>query len=349
MIELRVIKPSDLNILFEWRNNKHIISLSASQKGVTLVEHTKWFNHIIVSPSTKIFIILNGQKPIGQVRFDKILEQETCCEVSIYLIPGEENKGIGSKALSKGIFKILQLWKIDQIFALIRVENKKSQLFFKKHDFKKVIKSGKFIRFIYHTTNQLNDLIKENQEFYDRRVVKYGSSYKSLNWGSKKSQQERFKVLVQIGELNDKRILDFGCGVGDFLEWINNLGIDVDYTGIDISKKMVEKAKEKFPKGHFYQKNIFTSPLDKNFDYIFLSGIFTYTNKTFFEKCIILLYDNCNLGIGFNLLSTWFENKSNKEFYANPSDVIKFCKKLTKKIIFRHDYHPRDFTIFLYK
>ena len=31
--------------------------------------------------------ITPDQKPIGQMRFDKIQEQETGCEVSIYLIP----------------------------------------------------------------------------------------------------------------------------------------------------------------------------------------------------------------------------------------------------------------------
>ena len=132
MVELRAIRSSDLNILFEWRNNKHIISLSASQKAVSLVEHSKWFKHTIASSKTKIFIILNDQKPIRQIRFDKIQDQKTGCEVSIYLIPGQENKGMGSQALNHGINKILQLWNIDKIEAWVQKITIKVNYFLRK-------------------------------------------------------------------------------------------------------------------------------------------------------------------------------------------------------------------------
>ena len=115
---------------------------------------------------------------------------------------------------------------------------------------------------------------------------------------------------------------------------------------------MIDEAKRQFPKGRFYQKDIFTSPLEQSYDYILLSGIFTYTNQAFFEKCIPLLFENCTTGIGFNLLSNWLtnhENAAEKEFVASPTQTIDFCKRLTNKLSFRHDYHQRDFTIFLYK
>ena len=44
MINLRKVKSSDLIMLFLWRNNTEIVSLSASQKKVTLDEHNQWLN-----------------------------------------------------------------------------------------------------------------------------------------------------------------------------------------------------------------------------------------------------------------------------------------------------------------
>lgn len=352
MVELRTITSSDLNILYEWRNNKHIISLSASQNPVTFIEHSEWFNNIISGTTTKIFIILNDRVPIGQIRFDKIEDEDNSCEVSIYLIPGQEKKGIGSKALKQGIKLILQFWNIDRINAWVRQDNEQSQFFFKKNNFVEEGKNEKLILFTYYSYNKIKTLIVENQQYYDQRAKKYGNSYKSLNWGSVKSQHSRFKVLSQIGELHNKSVLDFGCGVGDLYDWLISNEFNVDYTGIDISSKMIEEARKQFPNGRFFQKNIFNSPLEKSFDYILLSGIFTYTNQTFFEECISLLFENCTKGVGFNLLSDWNiaqVDEQEKEFVANPIDILCFCKKLTDKLSFRHDYHPRDFTIFLYK
>ena len=352
MVELRKVESTDLDILFKWRNNKRIISLSASQKEVTFIEHKKWFNNIIASPTTIIFIILNHQKPIGQIRFNKIKDKETSCKISIYLIPGQENKGIGSKAINQGINKISQLWNINQIDAWIREDNNQSQLFFKKNNFVKENKNEGLIRYVYYTYTNINESINKNILFYDEKVSKFGISYKSLDWGSKKSQNLRFKVLSSIGDFSNKKILDFGCGIGDFYSWLIENNFIIDYTGIDISPKMILKAKERFSNVEFKQQDVFSNPLNKTYDYIFLSGVFTKTNEFFFQKCITYLFDNCTHGIGFNLLSKWHSNESKSkkyEFVASPIKTLSFCEGLTKKVVFRHDYHYRDFTIFLYK
>ena len=51
MINLRKAKSSDLDLLFQWRNNPDIVSLSASQKSVKLDEHSQWFNESINDPN----------------------------------------------------------------------------------------------------------------------------------------------------------------------------------------------------------------------------------------------------------------------------------------------------------
>ena len=89
--------------------------------------------------------------------------------------------------------------------------------------------------------SNFKELINSNILFYDNRVSIHGTSYKSLNWGSKESQNLRFKVLSSIGDFNRKKILDFGCGIGDYYSWLIENNFNVNYTGIDISSKMVLK------------------------------------------------------------------------------------------------------------
>lgn len=47
------------------------------------------------------------------------------------------------------------------------------------------------------------------------------------------------------------KILDFGCGNGRLLEFIYGENLQVDYTGIDISKELIEIAKNKYQKEKF--------------------------------------------------------------------------------------------------
>ena len=140
--------------------------------------------------------------------------------------------------------------------------------------------------------SNFKELINNNILFYDKRVSIYGSSYKSLNWGSKESQNLRFKILTTIGDFDKKTILDFGCGIGDYYAWLIENNYHVNYTGIDISSKMIEQASKQFSTGSFHHQNIFIKPLENSYDYIILSGVFTYTDEQFFQKCISQLFKN---------------------------------------------------------
>ena len=61
---------------------------------------------------------------------------------------------------------------------------------------------------------------KRIKKLYNNLFRKFKYSYKSLDWGSKKNQLLRFKILAEIGNLRGKKILDVGCGFGDFLFWL---------------------------------------------------------------------------------------------------------------------------------
>jgi ubiquinone/menaquinone biosynthesis C-methylase UbiE len=88
------------------------------------------------------------------------------------------------------------------------------------------------------------------------------------------------KDLVDLLELNEStRMLDIGCGTGRALGFAaqKNQG-EGNYTGVDLSEKMIAKAKEDF-KGldnfHFLQSNAEAIPLlDNTFDIIICTNSF---------------------------------------------------------------------------
>ena len=353
MIELRKVKHSDLKTIFKWRNNNYIVSLSESQKSVSFEDHKKWFNSTFINNNVRIYIIEKNQKAIGQIRFDRTSQLADCSDISIYLMKNEQGKGYGSIALIKGIKKILEVWvHLIKINARVLKNNINSQSFFLKNNFVIIRESQKIVHLALETNSKINNLIEDNKIFYNNRVKKFGISYKSLNWGSKNSQLKRFEVLSQIGNLNNKNILDFGCGTGDLYDWLKMNGILLKYEGVDISSEMIEIAKNRFPMVNFKCHDIFEKPLKKIYDYILISGVFTYTNMFFFENCLKLLFSVCKNGLGFNLLENGKVNKKEiyqKEFLSNPDEILEFCKSLTTKVIIKNNYHYRDFTIYMYK
>lgn len=193
---------------------------------------------------------------------------------------------------------------------------------------------------------------QKNIEFYSSLLDKYGVDPKSLNWGTEQSQEIRFKILAEISTLKDQHVLDVGCGLGDFYSWLVNNKKDALYHGIDVTPKMIEVASARFTDAKFDVGTIDNSDETRLYDFVFASGIFYLVENepfSFMKRTISKMFSLCKKGIAFNSLSSWAEKKTNAEFYASPAETIDFCRSLSPFVVLRHDYHPADFTVYVYK
>jgi ubiquinone/menaquinone biosynthesis C-methylase UbiE len=88
-----------------------------------------------------------------------------------------------------------------------------------------------------------NDDIK-NINLYENLLKKYKKGFSTLNWGSSKSQIKRFKVLAEIGISSGDKVLDVGCGLADFYNWIKKNKLQIKYTGLDMTPGMIKESKK---------------------------------------------------------------------------------------------------------
>lgn len=194
---------------------------------------------------------------------------------------------------------------------------------------------------------------KQNINVYETLLAEHGETYRALNWGSCESQQKRFEVLANIGITAGDHVLDVGCGLADLNAWLIKHRPGVEYSGIDLTPGMVERAQARFPNVKILNKTIFDEELPIGpFDYVLASGIFVFRQESpedYLFSTIKMMYGLCIKGVSFNSLSFWASKKSPGEFYADPVKVINFCKTVSQKIVLRHDYHPADFSIYMYK
>lgn len=192
-----------------------------------------------------------------------------------------------------------------------------------------------------------------NITLYSHLLEEFGYDHRSLNWGSREGQYLRFDVLSQVYPLQGMKILDVGCGIGDFYDWALKKGLEIDYTGIDITPLMIQKARQRFPGITFEVADILddSCTLKDKFDIVVSSGVFahrTFSPLEFLKNMTVKMFALSEKALAFNTLSAWAPDPDEGEFYAGPPETLAFCKTLTPWVTLKHDYHARDFTIFMY-
>jgi 23S rRNA (guanine745-N1)-methyltransferase len=74
--------------------------------------------------------------------------------------------------------------------------------------------------------------------------------------------------LVTLTDQTEVSFFDAGCGEGYYMsqvsQYCNQAKIQIEFSGLDISKFAVQKAAKKYPKNHFAVASTFQLPLEKN-------------------------------------------------------------------------------------
>ena len=197
--------------------------------------------------------------------------------------------------------------------------------------------------------------MKTISDTYNQMLTNGSDDAERVGWGSEKSQKKRFSILTQIGDLDNKTILDVGCGLGAFVDFIGNTNLKLSYTGTDINSSMIEGAQQRNFDIEFIHTDITLSEHalnDRKFDYVFLSGALNLSANKHFDKIEIMMKEMfalANKGVAINFLSVFSDHLAPGEYYCNPTYILQIAFSISKKVTLRHDYMPHDFTIYLYK
>jgi len=183
--------------------------------------------------------------------------------------------------------------------------------------------------------------------------IKKKSAFKDLGWRSPESQLLRFEVLSSIGNIEDKTILDVGCGYGDLKFFLDKKYNNFRYIGIDLVFEFIKKAafiykadkNTTFYHGDFTDLNI-SAP-----DYTLASGVMGYktTARNYYNELIKKMFEETKIAVGFNMLLKGVFPEHPLLKAHNIDEIEKFCKSITQNYIIKNDYLEDDFTIFLYR
>jgi len=135
-INIRAIKKSDLNFLYELLKERDSRANISHKKMPSIKQHEKFIQS---KPYSKWYIIQNSNKDVGSIYLSKNNE------IGIFLIKKNQSRGIGFNALKLLIKKNPKI----RYLANVNPKNKKSIEFFKKNGFK-------LIQYTYELENNNN-------------------------------------------------------------------------------------------------------------------------------------------------------------------------------------------------
>lgn len=207
-------------------------------------------------------------------------------------------------------------------------------------------------------------------DYFEGLLAKHGENYLALDWNSPESQRLRFKVMKELFVYGSRAanvsLLDVGCGFGDLYGFLKSDGTlhrnKINYTGYDISPKILAVARKRYPDAKFELKDILEDRQVPKFDYVMCSGALNIRTAEleehyeFVKEMVFRMHDLARIAVAVNFLSEGAlpisdpdDLNSGRYYFFKPERVINFCRFVGSRFMVRHDYHPGDFTVYLFK
>jgi SAM-dependent methyltransferase len=200
------------------------------------------------------------------------------------------------------------------------------------------------------------DLLSKVGSYYSSALDRHGATPRGVDWNSEESQRLRFDQLAKLWEGREEEvlsILDYGCGYGSLVPYLQERGLLFAYTGFDISPEMIATARRL----HGGSDASFVSDEAElpTADYAVASGIFNVkldTPEEAWQEYVLETLERLarltSRGFAFNVLSRYSDPERRRLdlFYADPLSMFDYCKtRFSKAVALLHDYPLYEFTL----
>jgi SAM-dependent methyltransferase len=189
---------------------------------------------------------------------------------------------------------------------------------------------------------------------YEKRLREFGYSPATLGWGINGRQDVRFSVLGEFAlQTRDSSVLDVGCGFCDLYDFLKTRGWRGHYTGIDIVPGLLEVARQRHSGLDIRELDITAeTAVLEDYDFVIASGTFNAalpsgSNEVNVETALRRMQEHSNVSTCVDFLSTYVDFQKPGSYHTDPVWAFSAAKKLTQRVILRHDYMPYEFSIFL--
>jgi len=199
---------------------------------------------------------------------------------------------------------------------------------------------------------------REAARYYTEKLRRHGPVPAGVDWNSLESQTLRFEQLLKVcANEQEFSLLDYGCGYGALVEFLERRHARVQYWGFDAAVPMISEARRihgENDRRHFIDPS---SDLPYS-DYTVASGVFNVKQdapvaewKAYILENIRAMAERCRRGFAFNMLTSYSdpEKMQGRLFYGDPCFFFDYCKTRFSNVALLHDYGLYEFTILVRK
>jgi len=207
----------------------------------------------------------------------------------------------------------------------------------------------------------LEDALEHYRRYFNEKIDAHGAMPQGVDYNGPDAQSIRFQQLVRVIDPAKRfDVIDYGCGYGGLLTFLQATGWDFRYHGYDMLEKMIEAARAAHGQVASADFTAAEDSLDPS-DYVIAGAIFN--NK--FEappeawrdhtmRVLDRLNELCRRGLAFNMLSAYSDADRMAQrpdlYFADPLVYFDYCKRnFSRDVALLHDYGLYDFTIIVRK
>ncbi len=191
-------------------------------------------------------------------------------------------------------------------------------------------------------------LAKEIIDFHKQLIDKNGVA--NATGFSLASKLKRYDVIIEELAIKQGSLLDYGCNVGDFCDYVIQRTSLREYFGVDICPEFIEKAKQRYPFVYFICSDAFNLKI-KPIDYVVASGVFCYKYdraKEINTTIMKILWGLTKRTMIFNVLNADYPQSNHDMLLYDVRELAIVAKELNcKNFGIRTGYLPNDITITL--
>jgi SAM-dependent methyltransferase len=188
---------------------------------------------------------------------------------------------------------------------------------------------------------------------YQHRIAEHGPTFASLNSGSEEKQALRHSVHATAIRGTKPSILEVGCGLGDFYQFLINANRDCDYHGYDIVPEYVAECRRAYPQAAFEVRNIFGDGIGGSYDTIVMSQVLNNhyqksDNLAVMKRALELAFQHTSVSVSVDMLSSYVDFRNPDLFYYSPEEIFRMAKNIAPRVLIRHDYRAFEFCVQLF-
>jgi ubiquinone/menaquinone biosynthesis C-methylase UbiE len=188
---------------------------------------------------------------------------------------------------------------------------------------------------------------------YQQRIAEYGPTFDSLNSGSEAKQAVRHSVHGSALRGANPVVLEIGCGLADFFNYLLQHQCTCSYNGYDIVPEYIDECRRRYPDAKFSLRNVFVEGIEGTYDTIVMSQVLNNRyqksdNMQVMQRAMELAFEHTCVSVSVDMISTYVDFRNPDLFYYSPEEIFRIAKAISPRVLLRHDYRAFEFCVQLF-